>query len=132
MASHKEQLRSNEVSIEFIKFRLHNGKKWTKQTLYSALLIRHDSEFPLYINLFEEKNLQRLFSSARKEKNDEDFISLFYNQDNNNNLYDIIWANLESHLVGIERSIIIRLGYYIKWPSQQLEMKGNFCQTNMI
>ena len=53
----KEKLKPNEVAIEFISFDYYNKGEFTDSTLYCALLLRNNSQYPEMITLFEEKEL---------------------------------------------------------------------------
>ena len=55
----QEQLKPNEVVIDLISFNYYNNK-WTDSIMYGAFVIKKDSKFPKFINLFEEKQLSFL------------------------------------------------------------------------
>jgi CHAT domain-containing protein/Flp pilus assembly protein TadD len=103
-------LTNNEASIEFVRFRLYN-KKWTDSTLYAAYILNKNDSIPVFVPLFEEKQLQKLFDSAGTSS--DVMVSKFYRGlDLGNNgttaslgkdLYNLVWAPLEPYLKGIKK-----------------------------
>jgi len=59
----KQQLKDNEVAIEFISFS-YFVDHWTDSTMYCALLLRHNSKYPEMIPLFEEKEISPLIHTS--------------------------------------------------------------------
>ena len=55
----QEKLLPNDVVIDLVSYHYYN-KKWTDSIMYGAFVIKKDSKFPKYINLFEEKQLAAL------------------------------------------------------------------------
>jgi len=103
-------LSNNEASIEFVRFRLYN-KKWTDSTMYAAYILTKNDSIPVFVPLFEEKQLQKLFDSAGTSANA--MVSKFYRGVDLGNtgtsaslgkdLYNLVWAPLEPYLKGIKK-----------------------------
>jgi len=107
----KHSLSENEAAIEFISFRYRNDTAWTDPTLYAALVLRAEDEYPHMIELFEEKQLQKLL--AKSTTSDEGFIGDLYatrgvgvvnsaQTFKGDSLYQLIWQPLDSLLEGTQ------------------------------
>ena len=102
-------LQQDEAAIEFVKFHLYN-KKWTDSTMYAAYVLRKNDSIPVFVPLFEEKQLQQLFDSAGNTSTS--MVSKFYRglEIKNHNaaslgaaLYKVVWAPLEPYLKNIKK-----------------------------
>ena len=89
-------LKENEAAIEFIQFQLYNGQNWTDSIMYAALIITHKNQQPVFVPLFEEKNLDKIIDGQK----DEVGINSIYS---NNQLYSIIWKPLKTYLKNITK-----------------------------
>jgi len=107
----KHSLSENEAAIEFISFRYRNDTAWTDSTLYAALVLRPEDEYPHMIELFEEKQLQTLL--VNEVASDEGFISDLYatrgvgvvnagQTFKGDSLYQLIWQPLDSLLENVQ------------------------------
>ena len=56
----QQSLQPDEAAIEFAKFNLYNGKRWTDSTYYIALLLTKNQPEPQLIPLFESRQLNNL------------------------------------------------------------------------
>lgn len=101
----RAQLRFDEVAIEFSHFNYYN-KEWTDSTLYVAYLLKHDSEYPEMVYLFEEKELDTLTQYSHPDmlygNRGIDELRRPSGKRVPGQLYEAIWSNLEPHLDGIE------------------------------
>ncbi|QYS89628.1 tetratricopeptide repeat protein [Flavobacterium davisii] len=85
----QEKLKPNEVVIDLVSFNYYN-KKWTDSIMYGAFVIKKDSKFPKFVNLFEEKQLAVLLERnnkahdsiqskiINKQYSDKEISNLFY------------------------------------------------------
>jgi len=107
----KKSLGENEAAIEFISFDYYNGKEWTDSTLYAALVLRAEDEYPHMIELFEEKQLQQLL--VKSTTSDAGFIGDLYaargvgvvnagQTFKGDSLYQLIWQPFDSLLDGVQ------------------------------
>ena len=87
----KKKLKSNEVAIEFISFDYYHKGEFTDSTLYCALLLRNNSQYPEMITLFEEKDILPYISS-KTEANVTNKIYDFYA--NGEVIKNKIWGNI--------------------------------------
>ncbi len=102
-----KNLQENEVAIEFVRFNL-NKEKWTDSIMYAAYILKKNDSIPLFIPLFEEKQLQQLLASAGKSA--ERIAKVFYpgsGIDNYNTslakkLFELIWQPLEPWLTDVK------------------------------
>lgn len=78
----KERLGQNDVAIEFVSFPNQNDS-----TMYMAYVLKKDSDFPLLVKLFEEKELRNLSDSD------------LYSKRQGSNL---IWGKLYPYLKGVK------------------------------
>lgn len=76
-------LKENEVAIEFIEFPLWNQN----QSMYAALTLRKDSEYPKIIGLFEKNQLKQVSDTLYYQCKD---------------MTDLVWKPLKSDLQGIK------------------------------
>jgi tetratricopeptide (TPR) repeat protein/CHAT domain-containing protein len=104
----KKQLKPHEIAIEFTSFPFYNGRKWTDSTMYAALLLRKNDIYPVIVQLFEARQLDRLLN--REGSSDLNFINDLYRWENRETktgpgkgqqLYYLIWKPLEKYLSGI-------------------------------
>jgi CHAT domain-containing protein/Tfp pilus assembly protein PilF len=104
----KQQLKQDEAIIEFISFNYFNGKNWSDSTLYIAMVVRKNDTVPVYIPLFEEKQLKGLFQGDSIRT----FANLLYTDAQvrteehdisyGDSLYQLIWRPIESTLKNIK------------------------------
>ena len=55
----QKALKPGEAAVEFLRFRYHDGKKWTETTYYVALVVTPESTMPGLIVLGEAKNFEK-------------------------------------------------------------------------
>lgn len=101
----QNNLQNDEVAIEFVKFNLYN-KGETDSAMYVAYIVTKQNDAPLFVPLFEKKQLQKILDSAGK--NSQAIVSKLYrgvslskksNQFNYGNaLYSLIWQPLEPYI----------------------------------
>lgn len=94
----KNNLKSDEAAIEFIHFNYSNYKekevhRHTDSIIYCALILKHDSEYPEMIPLFEEKQLEKII--GKFGGNNLNYIQKLYE---GNDLYELIWSPLKESL----------------------------------
>ena len=105
----KSHLLANEASIDFISFPYYNGRVWTDSILYAAALLRSTDSVPVYIPLFEEKQLKGLLQGDSLRT----FANLLYTQAQvrhtehdisyGDSLYQLIWQPIEPYLQGTKK-----------------------------
>ncbi|HEX4878153.1 MAG TPA: tetratricopeptide repeat protein [Chitinophagaceae bacterium] len=103
------RLKEDEIALEFVRFELLN-KEWTDSVIYAAYILTPKDSIPVFVPLFEEKQLQKLFDSAGTTANA--MVSKFYRGLDLGNtgtaaslgkdLYNLVWAPLEPYLKGIK------------------------------
>ncbi len=109
-ASIRDNLKNNEVAIEFVSFRLFNNE-WTDSTIYAAYILPKSDSIPIFVPLCEEKQLQKLFDSAGTTASA--MVSQFYRglelKKKNTagtlgaELYKLIWQPLEPYLKNVKK-----------------------------
>jgi CHAT domain-containing protein/tetratricopeptide (TPR) repeat protein len=105
----KAVLKQSEAAIEFVHFKVNFPSK-TDSNMYAALLLRPGIAQPLFIPLFEEKELDHLLNADKERK--ADYVNELYAWADRGMvqlgsakkpLYDLIWAKInEAGLEGIE------------------------------
>ena len=80
-------LKPNQVAIEFMRAPLNEDS-----TMYCALLLRHDSEYPELIPLFEEKQVTRLLHNSTGDSAKINTTYLYGR--NGDTLTRLIWGNI--------------------------------------
>jgi len=123
---------SDEATLEFVRFDLFN-KKWTDSTIYAAYVLRKTDRVPVFIPLFEEKQLQQIFDSAGTTATA--MVNNFYrgvdlrNFNNSNflgtELYKLIWQPLEPYLKGIKKISYSPAGKLFSVAFQALPVDSN-------
>lgn len=90
------KLKKNEVAIDLVSFKYYN-KTATDSITYAAFIVKEDSSFPIFISLFEEKQLDFLLSK-NKSLHDNDRIDIQYTD---KAISDLFLKPLEKELDGI-------------------------------
>ena len=106
----KDNLDPGEASIEFASFNYYD-KRWTDSTLYCALVLQKDYEYPKMVCLFEEKQLNPLLPSASGAK--EEIIKTYsvnHEESKASKIYNLIWNPLEPYLEGVDKVYISASG----------------------
>lgn len=96
----KKKLRKEEALIEFVSFNLDFPVK-TDSIMYVALILRPQDSVPIYIPLFEEKELTTAISQSQGVSPSELYANRGVkpiNRQNYSNIYNIIWKPLEPYL----------------------------------
>ncbi|WP_411894864.1 CHAT domain-containing protein [Winogradskyella sp. A2] len=83
----KRQLKPNEFAIEFSHFNVIENHKYTDKIRYVAYVVGAYLEFPIMVDLFEERELEQI--TRRKKPN-----QLY----SNSHLYNLIWEPLANYL----------------------------------
>jgi CHAT domain-containing protein len=94
----RQALRQNEAAIEFVEFRLNDGKQETDSFLYAALLLKKGLSEPMLIPLFEKKQLDKLLDQGPSDE--VSVINLRYSSPA---LFNMIWRPMEKYLAGITK-----------------------------
>ena len=101
-------LNLGEAAIEFIHFNV-NFPNETDSIMYGALILNSGSKNPVFINLFEEKQLNNILRNENKNEvnADELYVSrgvtpITHNFLDSTNLYKLIWQPLEKSLMGVK------------------------------
>lgn len=99
----QKSLKSNEVAIEFTSFCYYTGKEFTDSSIYVALVLRPEDEYPQLIELFEQRQLDSVLSvmnvSNSQTLNNLYRSSFFPDKEITNygkRLYDLIWEPISS------------------------------------
>jgi len=90
----QKQLKPAEAAVEFVSFRLYN-KNWTDSTMYAALVLRPDMTAPVWIPLFEQKQLDTLLQTS---DNDVQLQTENLYNDKGEKIYQLVWQALEKEL----------------------------------
>ena len=95
-------LQPHEAALEFIHFNYYKPEP-TDSVLYAALLLKPGMQHPLFIPLFEEKQLKALLPAADAKINRDQVNELYGINpgDIKNTLYRLLWTPLEKHLSGV-------------------------------
>ena len=105
----QKKLAGNEAAIEFVSFRLFN-KEVTDSIIYGAFILKKQDTVPVFVPLFEEKQLLKLTGKARNTS--KVFVNNLYPgiskgaKDSSaipGKLYRLIWQPLEPFLKGIKK-----------------------------
>lgn len=104
----QNKLTEESAVIEYVQFRYHTVLP-TDSVFYVALVVRPGMTTPLFIPLFEEKQLDSLLHTTGSRK--ADYVHQLYALANRGaepldrprkTLYELIWQPLEPHLQGVK------------------------------
>ena len=84
-------LKPKQVAIEFMRAPLNEDS-----TMYCALLLRHDSDYPELIPLFEEKQVTKLLHTSTYEP--AKINKTYTYEGNGKKLSDLIWNPIKSYI----------------------------------
>ena len=105
----QKNLQKDEIAIEFVNFNLYN-KGWTDSVYYAAYILSKEDAEPLFVPLFEERQLQQLFKSAGTTATA--MVNSFYrgfkvgnnaNSTLGKDLYQLVWQPLEPYLKEVKK-----------------------------
>lgn len=105
----QKSLKDGEASVEFTRFPLFDGKKWSDTLIYVAMVLRPGFSFPAVIPLFAEKQLDTIL--YRERRSEVDYINELYSWTDEEKdvtgkgqrIYNILWKPLEKYLEGAEK-----------------------------
>lgn len=104
----KSKVKPNEAIVEFVHFDFLNPNP-TDSIIYAASILIPNSNQAHFIPLFEEKELQNIFDTKSTQQND--LVSKIYASRGikpvaqkaiSKQVYDLVWKQLDSLLVGAE------------------------------
>lgn len=109
----RDNLKQDEAAIEFIHFN-RKERDLGNVVYYCALILRANSEFPVMIKLFEEKELTAILGT--NEVNNVEYITRLYGTKENPSeaLYNLIWKPIEESLQGAKKVYISPSGLLYK------------------
>jgi CHAT domain-containing protein/Tfp pilus assembly protein PilF len=124
----KKKLNPGEVAIDISKFDYFPDIS-SKLTKYVALIIKPDSEYPVLVELFEEKELINVLGSSSGTT--FNYVSGLYKD---SKLYDIIWQPLEEQLANCKSVYFSPSGLLNRIAFSALRNeKGFLCsQVNLV
>ena len=104
----QQQLNIGQAALEFVHYEFV-GNEESDSTMYAALLLLHDSKQPIFIPLFEEKQLDSLLQTKGGRK--ADYVNNIYAvagrgakaiDKPQKTLYELIWQPLEQELADVQ------------------------------
>nr|WP_321414746.1 CHAT domain-containing tetratricopeptide repeat protein [uncultured Allomuricauda sp.] len=99
----KSSLQEAEAAVEFVTFSPYKFDDNYDEVRYGAFVLTKDSEFPIFINLFNEDELDEIIASVMSKNNSvKNQVSKLY-EENGETLYRLIWQPLENSLNGMNR-----------------------------
>ncbi|MCC6281908.1 MAG: CHAT domain-containing protein [Saprospiraceae bacterium] len=98
----RSALKPGEAALEFIHFNYYTPEI-TDSVMYAALLLKPGMEHPLFIPLFEEKQLKALLPANQASLSIEQVNELYgiHPLEGKNALYRLLWAPLEAQLADL-------------------------------
>lgn len=99
----KSSLQEAEAAIEFVSFSPNKFDDNYDEVRYGAFILTNHTEFPIFINLFKEDELNEIIAPIMSKKSSvKNQVSNMY-LENGNALYRLIWQPLEERLKGIKK-----------------------------
>ena len=109
----QNSLKQDEAAIEMVRYKYHDGKRWTDTIHYAAYLIKKDSKYPELV-VFENGN-------SIEDKFYSNYSAIFmpddqkrYGNGRNRMFYDSLWAPIEAILGGVKKVYISVDGVFNK------------------
>ncbi len=103
----KQYLKNDEAVIEFSRFNLYNKGLTTDSIIYGAYILKKSEEAPVFIPLFEEKQLQAVLSKSGRSATGIAKNIYSYTGGKSSSaateLERLIWQPLEPYLKGIRQ-----------------------------
>jgi CHAT domain-containing protein/Flp pilus assembly protein TadD len=104
-----KSIATDEAVIDFVRFDLYN-RTWTDSSSYAAYILRKGDSVPVFVPLFEEKQLQKILDSAGRNATAR-VNNIYRGLEGKNKaavsrgaeIYKLVWSPLETHLKGIKR-----------------------------
>ena len=134
----QSSLEPEEVAIEFIHFRYFEGD-WKDSTIYCALVVNPQSQFPEMIELCKEKDLVTVLNNYNGNK--ESYLEDIYKEGttSNNKLYELIWKPLEKYIANSKKIYLSTTGllntvnlYAIANKQKSLDVSVNLSVSNLL
>lgn len=103
------KLNAGEAAVEFVHYNYYLPEL-TDSIYYGALLLKKGDKKPIFIKLFEERELSALMLSLSDKK--ADYVNGLYNISNrgafvkkgsDQTLYDLIWKPMEKEMAGVNK-----------------------------
>ncbi len=99
----QDKLNYGEAAIEFITFRPYGFENNNKEVIYGAFIIGKGYEWPKFITLFSENELNLLLKPFKDTKqSDKEKIQEIY-EAKGEKIYELIWEPLEKYLINIPK-----------------------------
>jgi CHAT domain-containing protein/tetratricopeptide (TPR) repeat protein len=100
----QNSLGAKEAAIEFISFNVNDLKDTSDNILYCALILRPGMKQPEMIPMFNEDDMKSLMKRNRSSDDAVTADNLYRlpSNDQENNLYSMVWKPLEGFLTGVE------------------------------
>ncbi|BDS10257.1 CHAT domain-containing protein [Aureispira anguillae] len=114
-------LKAGEAAIDFIHFNYHNGKDWEDSILYYAAVIKKEQKMVQMIPLSDHKKLQDILNINITQHSQSYINSPLTNRE----LYDMVWARLETELNNVKRVYISPSGLLHQISFGALRNKNN-------
>lgn len=98
----KQQLNEKDVCIEFVKYTA-NAYSWgegTPMPHYAAILLLGNNDYPVFVDLFDELELNDTYILQPKS----------YDTETGNDLYDKLWGRLSGYIDGYNRVFFSPMG----------------------
>lgn len=97
----QSKLKNKDAAIDFISFNYYDNGRWTDSIFYCAFVMREDSKNPIFIYLFEQKQLDGLLENKVSKKGPLYYNDLMSYNGKGTDLYNLIWKPLDKALAGI-------------------------------
>ncbi len=125
------KLKPEEAVIEFVHYKFSDPKS-TDSIMYSAILLLPGEHQPMFVPLFEKRQLEAIISPKKIENRNELFSQLYsrgitpVNKANLQGLYKLIWKPIDSLLSGYKTVYFSPSGllHYINFDAIPMPTEG--------
>lgn len=109
-------LQTDEAAVEFVRYRYFNKATPTDSILYAALVLRPGHPYPVFVPLFEERELTALLP---RQHNRLEYINQLYHDAA---LAKLIWQPVADHLRGVRQVYCAHVGLLHRFQLAALPM----------
>ncbi len=125
----KQQLKTGEAAIEFVHFQDQHNRH-SDNVLYAALILSPLHSTPVFIPLFEEKQLDSLLSTSGERRSG--YVNGLYKFSNSvdrfhKSLYELIWQPLEKEISDVSTIYFSPSGLLHRLNLGAIPMNENEC-----
>ncbi len=102
----QQRLKESSAMLKFVHYKYNNGNL-SDSVLYAAFLLKKNSDYPLFIPLCDQRQLDKIIGKHRTKR--LEYVNhIYYSSKSSTNgttesMYDLVWKNIEPHLKEVKK-----------------------------